>query len=161
MQEPPPRDGHYSAPVRGMLYLWGGRTNDEPASFVHVFDPAQETWKIKRTEGLPPPGLYAGACCTKGHLFYVFGGIDRQKYYNNCLHQLDTRTLSWTQLAGGGPLKKHSCGMLAHGDKLLLFGGYGILSGLGQLEMSLEFRSFSNSGWTNELHSFDLKKCES
>ena len=49
--------------------------------------------------------------------------------------------------------------MVAYGNKLVLFGGYGIPSG--PTQPGAEFvknTSFTDGrGWTNELHSFDLK----
>ena len=52
--------------------------------------------------------------------------------------------------------------MIAFDRKLLLFGGYGILSGPTQpgVKFIKNSNSLSGRGWTNELHLFDLKEGE-
>ena len=52
--------------------------------------------------------------------------------------------------------------MIAFDKKLLLFGGYGILSGPTQPYATfIKDRKFTDGrGWTNELHLFDLKEGE-
>ena len=164
--EPSPRWGPLSAPVEGKVYLYGGRTRDflkeqnKLASAVHAFDGYLEQWEEVRAEGPPPPGLYRGACASAGHHLYVYGGEDDTQY-KGCLHQLDTRTSTWTQLAGpGGPMCKSRCGMVSHGEELVLFGGLGAPPS--HTQPGAEFIKYPNStiGYTNELHKFDLKEGE-
>ena len=71
------------------------------------------------------------------------------KWATCSLHQLDTTSLLWTELAKDGPAMK--CGMVEHEHTLVLFGGYNIPP------RPLEW---SSDRWNNELHIFDLKEGE-
>ena len=176
--EPSPRWGQLSAVVEGKLCLYGGRTKDflkeksGLASSVHSFDPFLDYWSEARAyillrrlsedncSGVPPPGLYGGACASVGHHVYVYGGSDGSARQSS-LHQLDTRTWTWKQLSSCGPMRKIGCGMVGYGSNLVLFGGYGIPSG--PTQPGTEFVKYSKStdgGWTNELHTFDLNEGE-
>ena len=65
-------------------------------------------------------------------------------------------TLKWSRLPNG-PMKKVECGMVSYEDQLILFGGYGIRSG--PTQPGAQFvRNSKFAGWTNELHSFNVKK---
>ena len=119
-----------------------------------------EQWEEVRAEGPPPPGLYRGACASAGHHLYAYGGTDGNQLKGS-LHQLDTRTSTWTQLdTSAGPMRKSNCGMVSHGEDLILFGGYGVPSA--PTQPGAEFIKDGNyaSGWTNELHRFNLKEGE-
>ena len=162
--EPSPRWGHYSALVEKKVCVWGGVTKDilkqksELASSVHSFDPLLEFWDKNKLSGVPPPGLYDGGCASAGHHVYLYDGSHNQ----SSLHQLDTRSWTWKQLSSAGPMRKVSCGMVAHDSKLVLFGGYGVQSG--PTQPGAEFIKSSDftdgRGWTNEVHTFDLKEGE-
>ena len=166
--EPSPRWGHFSAPVEGQVYLYGGRTKDftkeksKLSSTVHVFDSYFESWKEPAVaEGPFPPGLYVGACASSGHHVYVYGGAyDTQ--WQGSLHQLNCKTMKWTQLStpGHGPMRKVGCGLVTYGDQLVLFGGYGLPSGPTQpgAEFIKDTNYTDNIGWSNELHSFNVKE---
>ena len=162
--EPSPRWGHFSAGVGEQLYLWGGRTKDFVKENVlsrrtHSWDPVLECWQHKECSGLLPPALYAGACASIAHHLYLYGGHDGSADRDS-LYQLDTKSLEWQQLSSAGPMKKYGCGMVAYGNKLVLFGGYGIPSGPTQpgAEFVKDTKFTDGAGWTNELHSFDLEK---
>ena len=163
--EPSPRWGHYSALVEEKFCVWGGHTKDfhrensELTSSVHSFDPFLEFWVKNKFSGVQ--GLYSGACTSAGHHVYLYGGTDGSRLQSS-LHQLDTRSCTWKQLSSAGPMRKSTCGMIAHDNKLVLFGGYGISSG--PIQPGAEFikhRDFTDGrGWTNEVHTFDLKEGE-
>ena len=162
-----PRWGHYSALVEEKFCVWGGRTKDflqeksELASSVHCFDPLQKLWDVNKISGVPPSGLCAGACASAGHHVYLYCGHDGS-LYKGSLHQLDTRSWTWKQLSSAGPTRKDECGMVAHDNKLVLFGGYGSPSGPTQpgAEFIKSSRFTDGRGWTNEVHTFDLKEGE-
>ena len=166
--EPSPRWGHHSALVEEKFCVWGGRTKDflqeksELESSVHCFDPLLEFWD-ESSSGVPSPVLlYPGACASAGHHVYLYGGHDRSRLQSS-LHQLDTRSWTWKQLSSAcGPMRKQGCGMVAHDSKLVLFGGYGIPSGPTQpgAEFIKDSRFTGGAGWTNEVHTFDLKEGE-
>ena len=75
-------------------------------------------------------------------------------------------TLEWTQLttpdSSSGPMKKTGCGMIAYNGCLVLIGGHGFPCG--PIQPGAEFvkndRSTDSSGWSNELHVFDVRKGE-
>ena len=146
--------------------MWGGRTKDflqeksELASSVHSFDPLLEFWDpdVNKISGDPPPGLYNGACASAGHHVYLYGGTNGSRLHS-FLHQLDTRSWTWKQLSSAGPMRKVTCGMVAHDSKLVLFGGFGVPSG--PIQPGAEFIRFTDGvGWTNEVHTFDLNEGE-
>ena len=154
--KPTPRSVAFAATVEGRLFLWGGLTVSyhkdllEKDVAIEIFDPYQDQWLRVPTSGDHPPCVVDGACAAFGHYLYVYGGCH---YYGHCdlgsLHRLDTKTLTWTLLAdytANGPRKKISCQMVACGDKLALFGGYGPPHG-----------GIANE-CTNELHIFDLRE---
>ena len=160
--EPTPRSFFFAATVEGKLMIWGGLTeliqteelDEEIASAVEIFDPYKEEWLRTSTYGAHPPRLLNGACASVGHNLYVYGGCRGAEEYGR-LYQLDTRTLTWTLLAGytaHGPRKKTACQMIPYEDRLVLFGGCGPPHGstqpvLGDVEED-----------TNELHLFDLEE---
>ena len=164
--EPSPRQGHFSAAVGDQLYMWGGYTKDlknAPASALHSFHPVLESWEHCECSGPPPPALYNGACASTGGNFYFYGGRDGSDY-QGCLYQLDIKSRKWQQLSSAGPMSKAGCGMIAYGKKLVVIGGYGIPFATTQ-HGAAEFVKDSNytntdSGWTNELHTFDLEEGE-
>jgi N-acetylneuraminic acid mutarotase len=161
--EPSPRWGHYSTRIGEKVYTCGGRTRDylqskgEIASSVHSFDQLLEFWAEERCSGVHPPGLYDGACASVGHHLYVYGGGDESNYHGS-LYQLDVESLTWKCLSRAGPMKKDGCRMVTYDGNLVLFGGYGgPPSSLTQ--PGTEFiKGKDNSWWTNELHTFNLKK---
>ena len=169
LSEPSPRWGHFSAPVGEEFCVWGGRTEDfskekVSASSVYRFDPLLESWSENKPSGggPPPPGLYAGSCTSTSDHLYLYGGQDGSHYHGS-LHQLDTKSWSWKQqLSSAGPMSKSDCGMVTYGNMLVLFGGFGFPSGPTQpgAEFIIYEKSTSGIGWTNELHTFDLKEGE-
>ena len=156
------------------MFLSGGRTRDfhkdksSLLSTVQCFDVYAETWRERPVEGAPPPGIYNGASASSGQCLYIFGGLYGSAWHNS-LHQLDTSsaTLNWTQLStpdsSSGPMKKSRCGMIAYGNHLVVFGGYGYPS-CGPTQPGAEFvkddRYTDGRGWSNELHVFDVMEGE-
>ena len=166
LYEPSPRFSHGAAPVGGKCYLWGGHIQDfstsERVSTIEIFDPHMETWEKHHTTGDPPPGLCAGACTSLLDSLYWFGGGDGWSFYNS-LHRLDTTTLEWRELLpvnqDDGPMRKSWCGMVSFlQDQLAVFGGYGIPTGPTQpgAMFTKDTNSTDGSGWSNELHVFNI-----
>ena len=134
------------------------------ASVMKTFDPFLEMWELQPTTGAPPLGLYAGACSSLMDSLYSCGGHDGRKYHNS-LHCLSTSVREWRELGESnpqdGPMKKTGCQMVAfNNDALALFGGFGIPSSTIQPGSSfIKEKEYSNgSGWTNELHLFNVNK---
>jgi N-acetylneuraminic acid mutarotase len=160
MEEPSPRWGQQSTVVEEKLCIYGGRTKDFRkellALSIQVFDPLLEVWTKEDCNGVPPPGIYDGACASTGHHFYVYGGNDG-KHYHGSLYQLDTRSLTWALLSSDGPMKQSGCRMVAYDNKLVLFGGDECPSD--SIQTGAEFNKHSDGrGRTNDLHIFDLKE---
>ena len=167
--EPFPRYGHGAAAVGRSYYLWGGHVQGitgskrrELASTIEIFDPYLETWDKRSTTGVPPPGLYSGACTSLLDSLYWFGGHDGSCYYNS-LHRLDTTTLEWRELQpldqADWPMRKFGCGMVSFlQDQLAVFGGHGIPTGPTQPgAMFTDNADFTDGrGWSNELHVFSI-----
>ena len=166
LYEPSPRFLHGAAPVQGRCYLWGGRVSGftesarrKLASTVEIFDPYLETWEEHTTTGVPPPGLYDGACTSLLDSLHWFGGDDGGSFHNS-LHRLDPVTLEWSELQplnqADGPLRKHGCGMVSFlQNQLAVFGGYGIPTG--PTQPGAMFTNLTDrSGWSNELHVFTI-----
>ena len=166
--EPSPRWGHFTAPVGGQLYLWGGRTRNffyerkGLSSSLHRFDPVLKTRLDIVCTGPPPPALYNGSCVATGSHLYLYGGTDGAELHDSLFKlKLDTKLHAWQQIItkhGSRPMRKTGCGMVTYGNKLVLYGGYGIASASVQQQesefVSLEYTN--KKGWTNELHTFDL-----
>ena len=146
MDEPSPRSRHFSAAVVDKLYVWGGyggRGESVVTSIVHHYDPDSETWNTNTCEGPHPPGIRRGACASAGHHLYTYGGLDEGGKFQGTLHLLDTRSRRWKLISSeGGPMRKRGSRMVVYDSKIVLFGGSG------------------KSGWTNELHTFNLKEGE-
>lgn len=165
LYEPSPRWGHFSAPINGQLYMWGGHAANfssnkaEFASTVNIFDPYLETWNKTFPKGSPPPGLYFGACASSGDSLFTYGGSNG--VHCGSFHQLNTSTQTWTELESDGPMSKYGSRMIAHGHDLVLFGGYAFPSG-STLQLNSSFvRNYNFSdgrGWTNELHLYSTKE---
>lgn len=159
LYEPFPRLDPYHGVVllegEPALCIWGGE-NDlisaaerrrELTSKVDLFDSYQGEWKSASICGSPPLGVDSGASASDDHFLYVYGGHDGAAHHGS-LHQLDMHTCTWTELsrhtADHGPTRKVGCRMVLYQHKLVLFGGY--------------LNSSGQNTWTNELHTFDLKK---
>ena len=158
--EPPPRRGHFATPVEGgHLFVSGGRTKGstkEKGELVYTFNQLSESWSCKQCQGpSPPDGLYGCASAYAGHHLYLYGGYDGSRYQNS-LHQLDTRSWTWSHLSSAGPMRKVGCRMVTYDETLLCFGGYGYPSSTTQ--PGAEFTD--GRGWTNEFHAYDLKEGE-
>ena len=159
--EPSPTEDHFSAAVGGELYVIGGFSKKENklVSCVYTFNQCTETWQNRPTTGTPLPGLYRGACAAMHSNLYVYGGNDGSRQQNS-LYKLDTISFKWSQLLSG-PTKKDGCRMISYDESLILFGGYG--SPIGHTQSGAEFIKDTtrlHSGWTNELHVFNVKEGE-
>lgn len=131
LPEPPPRSLPYSAIVGEKSYIWGGKPDKynsraELVSTVKIFDLHLEKWSSSPTKGNRPPGFFDGATASNDHSIYTFGGSNGVTRYGS-VHQLDVRTLTWSQLsAHNDPNRPRKvdwrCKMLYYEDSLILFG---------------------------------------
>ena len=159
--EPKPTSFASSAVVLGQLHLWGGRKGDIISADVFNFH--SELWKTVTTQGAQPPGLaLAAASASSEHYLYTYGGMAEDKLLTGCLHKLDTKTSTWSQLAphsADSPMKKGLSGMIVYKNWVIVRGGMGIPQG--PLQPGSEWMKLSDGsgiGATNEMHKFDLSK---
>ena len=165
--EPDPRSYSYSAAIDGELCVWGGK--EEATTSVQVYDSCLELWKEVLTHGPTPPGLHEGASAHSEHYLFVYGGVKDDGSYSGCLHRLDTKTSSWTQLAvhsADAPMKKFGCAMIVYENSVIIIGGYGIRNGPIQpgsewvCKDEDEYEDPNTEGQTNEMHKYDLREGE-
>jgi N-acetylneuraminic acid mutarotase len=164
--EPLPRFNHHSTLIEDKLYVSGGRTKSGVSSSVHSYDPFLELWTGEKYNEVPlaPPGLYNGACASAGHDLYVCCGNDGSRFHSS-LYQLDTKLRTWNKLSSGPMMRKRGSGMVIYDNKLVLFGGFGCPTGPTQpgaefVKSDLYDAKNTSIGWTNELHTFNLKEGE-
>ena len=166
LNEPSPRYGPYSSVINGELCVWGGKA--VATTSLQVYHLCLESWRKLHTQGPPPPGLYSGASAHSEYYLYAYGGVKGVSSYRGCLHRLDTKTSSWTQLAAhsaNAPMKKIGCGMIVYENSVIVFGGFGVRNG--PVQPGSEWRKErskddeedpSTEGWTNEMHKYDLRE---
>ena len=145
--------------------MWGGKA--VATTSLQVYHLCLELWRQVDSRGAPPPGLIAGASAHLENYLYVYGGIKDDGSYSGCLHRLDTKTSSWTQLAAhsaNAPMKKNGCEMIVYNNSVIVVGGCGIRNG--PIQPGSQFRNRrdeddeedpSTEGWTNEMHKYDLR----
>jgi len=168
--QPRPRYWHTSAQVANKVFVYSGRTVDDTvekrkrlASIVDVFHPHSEHWEAKQCTGqTPAPGLFGAASAVVNDQLYSYGGRDGDKFLHS-LHQLSAKTYEWRELNAKGPaspMPKSFAAMVACGDGLALFGGYGIPHGPTQRGSSfIKSIAYSDGrGWTNEFHIYHLNE---
>ena len=168
--EPLPRFCHISSRVGSKVVVQGGRTKDFSvkrrrhfSSVVEIFDPYSESWEQRPVTGdAPSPGTNAAASASLLDDLFSFGGTDGSQFFNT-LRRLDTEKLCWSQVspqnADGAPMPKSGCGMIAFGNGLGVFGGYGVPRGPTEPQSFIKSTKFTDGrGWTNEFHIYNLSQ---
>ncbi len=129
---------------------------------VQIYECSTESWKELATTGTPPPGIYGCATAYSDHILYLFGGYDGTSFHAS-LHQLDTRSMTWSQLSpqhDSGPMRKSSSQMIYYNNTLIIIGGYSIPSG--ELQSGSPFTESKNHqdgrDWTNEIHVYNISQ---
>ena len=166
--EPLPRFSHNSSRVGSKVVVQGGRTKDfseksrqHLSSVVEIFDPYSESWEQRPVTGDgPSPGTYSAASASLHDNLFSFGGIDGCQFFNT-LRRLDTEKWCWSQVspqnADGAPMPKCGCGMIAFGNGLGVFGGYGVPRGPTEPQSFIKNTRFiDGGGWTNGFHIYNL-----
>ena len=166
LYEPDPRFRPYSSVINGELCVWGGTVATTSLQVYHL---SQESWRQLETHGPSPPGLFAGASAHSESYLYVYDGVkDDLVSHSGCLHRLDTKTSSWTQLAAysaNAPMKKVGCGMIMYENSVIIIGGFGVRNG--PIQPGSQWKKWrgkddeedpSTKGWTNEMHKYDLRE---
>ena len=167
--EPLPRIQHISCGVGSKVVVQGGLTKDfsektrqHLSSVVEIFDPYSELWEQRKVTGdVPSPGTRDAASASLHDDLFLFGGYDDRQYFNT-VHKLDTEKLCWSQVspqnADGAPMPKCVCGMIAFGNSLGVFGGFGVPRGPTQPQSFISNTDYTGRGWTNEFHIYNLSE---
>ena len=172
--QPAPRYRHAAQTVGNRVLLYNGRVQDlsersqrRLASTVNVFNHAIEQWEEKDLTGDTPSGLLSAAVSTSLDCnLYLYGGWDGSRFTNNLFkisYQDDCYQCSRLSRSNAGsncPMPKFGAGLVAYGDNVGLFGGYGIANDA--TEPGSPFIKNSKvsdcRGWTNEFHIYSLKE---
>ena len=168
--EPLPRFYHISSRVGSKVVVQGGRTKDFSeksrqhfSSVVEIFDLYSESWEQRPVTGdAPSPGTYDSASASLHDDLFSFGGYDGSRPFNT-LRRLNTEKLCWSQVspqnAGGAPMPKWGCGMIAFGNGLGVLGGYGVPRGPTEPQSFIKNTRYTDGrGWTNEFHIYNLSQ---
>ena len=91
-------------------------------------------------------------CTSLGQYIFQYGGTDGANYQGS-LYQLDIDSLEWSQLPSG-PMRMIGSAMVAFGNNLVLFGGFGYSSGKANFKKSTKYND--GRGWSNAIHCFGL-----
>ena len=171
--KPAPRYLHTAEAVGCRTVLYNGMIQDLPgrsisrfASNVNIFNHALEQWEEKELTGdtLSRP-LRGAASASLGSSFYFFGGHDCSVYNNNLFriscqdngYQCSKLSSSVDAGPSSCPMPKFGAGLIAFGDSLGVFGGFGTPNG--PIQPGSSFINSSDSrGWTNEFHVYNLKE---
>ena len=140
-----------------LVYLWGGRVDEEPEGvFIYRHDTVTETWTREVTKGPHPPGgLCGGGCTVSGQCLYLYGNSDGRSWHGD-LYELNIKNWTWRKVCdggAGGPGKKDGCRMISYHDQLLVVGGF---YGYGKTPSSRQAGASYEYGMTNEVHSYNL-----
>ncbi len=157
--EPPPCSSPFSAAADGRHYVFRGAGPGLGYNIVAVCDTRTEQWILFPTTGPLPPGIWGGCSVCVGRCLYTFGGSDGSSYFND-IGKLDLDTLQWTnvQSFGSQPIKKSGSGFFRVNEKTLgVFGGFGIEGPTQPGSTFTRSGAPNGSGWTNELHLFDIQ----
>ena len=155
--------------------MWGGyqpnlpevHNNDNKrrlTSQVQIFDITSGKWDSKPSKGNPPLGVINYSCTTLNNKIYYFGGYcGHDNCFHNSLIELDTSTLTWTQILptdhGRPVMKRAYCGMMlteyggAH--RLLIIGGLGSLPSI-KLPQTQYIELPSGEARTNEQNLYNM-----
>ena len=134
-----PRIWHTSCQIGSNVLVLGGVTNEisrrRTISVVDIFDLYTESWQQKEMTGIAPaPGVYMTASVSVEDDLFTFGGFDGRgpdgSEFYNALHKLKGGS-QWIEVCrhnrkAGFPMAKYGAMMVAYGDNLAVFGGYGI-----------------------------------
>lgn len=139
-------------------------TDSEPLdTCIEVLDVDRREWRRLPTTGSVPLLGTGSAMCGVGENLYLFGGYNEENFSAD-VFVLNARTRTWElrETKSGGPVVKHRAGMVAHGGRLVVFGGVGkpfehSEGGVaGAAYRANNNFSFAHGfGWNNELHEYD------
>jgi len=178
------RQGAVACLVGDQLFVWRGdnvkHAEDNNTMYILNVNSAIKTNSVKLWKKIDtkpyssligemdqseiPPGNCGVVMCAVGEALYTFGGWVGHPilrlYRANALHKLDLQDMLWRKVEPvnpeDGPGMKDKCGMVVHGNKLCIFGGYGY-----ETEHQVRNNLLNRSPgellcWTNELHLYDL-----
>lgn len=130
------RDGHSATIHNRKMFIFGG-FEDETQRFsqdVHCLDLRTMTWSRILTTGDSPSWRDFHTLSAIGDYLIVFGGRSdlegpfhtRQEYYDDSVHLLNLKTLTWTTrpAVAGDPIGRRSHSAFVFQKCLYIFGGF-------------------------------------
>ncbi len=156
--EPPPCAALFSTESNGLHYCWRGWGPNVRSNSLSVYECSNEKWCFNPTTGPAHSAVGGGCSVCVGRCLYTFGGGDGSTYFND-LSKLDLDTLQWSKVrtTGSQPIRKWACGLVKVDERTLCcIGGYGIGPTQPGPTFTRSTWSSNGSGWTNEIHLFDV-----
>jgi len=123
---PHSRLAHAAAVVGDVLYIIGGRFDNNDVDDVWTFNTKTHTWRRETTTGDEIPTMSYHAAATLGKDIYLFGGCHGHGRLNT-VYKLDTEALRWETLTTKSehlPTPRGGPGLVAVDDKLFVYAGY-------------------------------------
>ena len=166
LPEPTPCYGVFSAQAEGQHFFWKGWGPGRKENILAVFNIYNEHWNGRHTFGTQPLGVVDGQCTFLDNKLFMFGGSDGSSLTSD-LYKLDAIDFHWSKLGSGtdppnGPIAKKGCGLIPANEKTLAcFGGHGICPSEASPLFIKDKNHTNGSGWTNELHFFDIEESKS
>ncbi|MBK7755471.1 MAG: hypothetical protein IPI35_03470 [Deltaproteobacteria bacterium] len=150
---PGKRTNHVMVAARGQLFLYGGNSSTNGASFTPLsdlwsFDLTNKTWTLLQEDAGPGERLFHSAAISPDErTLYVYGGGDERAFtgpFFGDLWALDLDSMTWTELSdgreSGAPAARIWAGLHGLDGQVLLWAGH----------------DDGKLGNTNELWTFDL-----
>ncbi|KAF8752997.1 Kelch motif [Rhizoctonia solani] len=129
---PSPRHDHASVLTEKWLFVWGGDTGlPQSDNNVYLLDITTYVWSKLDLQPAPCPRGSHLVCVCQNQLVASGGCDDHGRSLNDLwsldLDSLTQKTAKWKEIKvsqGRSPFKRHDHAMVAHKNKLYVFGGY-------------------------------------
>eukprot|EP00118_Oscarella_pearsei_P001681 m.8136 g.8136 ORF g.8136 m.8136 type:complete len:775 (+) comp20344_c0_seq4:55-2379(+) len=170
-KHPGPRSGHEAACIDHDVFVFGGQClnpktlKDGLLSRVEIFQYNLDIRRWSRRSSSSrnptdiPPASAHGSSAVFSNKIYSFGGIlDLESGHRSAeMHCLDVKKMEWSKVNVSPekkPAARSSSTLCRAGDRLVMFGGYGDISG-GFLQEGAQHKpNGSGKGWNNEIYAF-------
>lgn len=123
---PPARHGHTMVSVARTLFVFGGATNDAPASNkLHIYDSDKGLWAERTAGGTLPPPRRDHTCVLLGQYIYILGGVDASGKPLDDVFRLDLSAGEWAplQTRGATPPARYGAASSVFNDGIFYVGG--------------------------------------
>ena len=132
--------------------------------YMEIFDLRTREWRKQIVDGDVPTQCRGSCHVVVGNMLYMFGGYNEPDGFSNTLYALDLDTFKWQKPKQDplcAPTPKFFGGMVAFGNRLVVFGGSGSKDGFHTTHGATflpddTFGGNSGSGWNNALHEYNI-----